>query len=129
MKLLFLTALLFTICAPAFSQNKPWVVPASDSKKVNPVKADATSIAEGKQIWAKHCQSCHGRTGKGDGPKAAELKTEAGDFTKATVQSQTDGALFYKISKGREDMPSFKKKIPDTEELWSVVNYIRTLKK
>jgi mono/diheme cytochrome c family protein len=65
----------------------------------------------------------------GDGPKAAELKTEPGDFTKADVQAQTDGSIYYKISEGREDMPSFKKKIPDAEDIWSIVDYVRTLKK
>jgi mono/diheme cytochrome c family protein len=43
-------------------------------------------------------------------------------------QKQSDGSLFYKISEGREDMPSFKKKIPDEEDIWSIVNYLRTLK-
>jgi mono/diheme cytochrome c family protein len=95
----------------------------------NPVKSDATSLAEGKELWSKHCQSCHGKTGLGDGTKAAQLKTEPGNFTKADVQSQSDGSLFYKSSEGRDDMPSFKKKIPDEEERWSIINYIRTLKK
>jgi mono/diheme cytochrome c family protein len=65
----------------------------------------------------------------GDGPKAAQLKTEAGDFSTADFQSQTDGAIFYKTSEGRDDMPSFKKKIPDADERWSIVNFVRTLKK
>jgi hypothetical protein len=30
---------------------------------------------------------------------------------------------------GRDDMPSFKKKIPDTDDLWSLVHYMRTMKK
>jgi mono/diheme cytochrome c family protein len=45
------------------------------------------------------------------------------------VQAETDGELFYKISEGREDMPAFKKKIPDEEDRWSVVNFTRTFKK
>ena len=65
----------------------------------------------------------------GDGPKAAQLKTEAGDFSKADVQAQSDGSLFYKTSEGRDDMPNFKKKIPDADERWSIVNYMRTFKK
>jgi hypothetical protein len=65
----------------------------------------------------------------GDGTKAATLKTEPGDFSKADFQSQSDGAIFYKSSEGRDDMPSFKKKIPEAEDRWSVVNYLRTLKK
>jgi len=95
----------------------------------NPVKSDATVLAEGKELWAKHCQSCHGKSGKGDGPKAAQLKTQPEDLGAAIIQKQPDGAIFYKTSEGREDMPSFKKKIPDQDEIWTLVNYVRTFKK
>lgn len=110
-------------------QPKPWPVPDKNAKMVNPVKPGGESIAAGKALWILHCQSCHGKTGVGDGTKAAQLKTPPGDFTKTTTQSQSDGALFYKISEGREDMPSFKKKIPDQEDIWNIVVFVRTLKK
>ena len=106
----------------------PWPVPDSYKNKSNPLKGNAESIATGKSIYNQHCKSCHGTKGKGDGPKASQLDTECGDFTKASFQSQTDGALFYKTFEGRKDMPSFKKKIPDAEDIWAVVNYMRTLK-
>ena len=93
------------------------------------LKTDAQTIATGKTLYTTHCKSCHGAKGMGDGSKAAQLKTEAGDFTKATFQSQTDGALFYKTSEGRDDMPSFKKKVPDEDDRWALVNFMRTLKK
>ena len=108
--------------------NDPWPVPDKYKNMPNPVKSDATSIATGKELYTQHCKSCHGTKGKGDGPKAAQLDTESGDFTKADFQKQTDGALFYKTSEGRKDMPSFKKKIADQNDIWAVVNYIRTLK-
>jgi len=111
------------------ADKKPWPVPDKDKNMVNPVKAEAASIAEGKTLWAKHCQSCHGKSGMGDGSKAAQLKTEPGDFSKPVTQSQTDGSLFYKSTQGRDDMPTFKKKIPDADDMWNIVNYIRTLKK
>lgn len=110
-------------------QPKPWPVPDADKNKVNPIKADASSIADGKALWGTHCQSCHGKKGMGDGPKAAQLKTEPGDFSKTSTQSQTDGSLYYKIAKGRDDMPGFKKKIPENDDIWSIVNFIRTMKK
>jgi hypothetical protein len=50
-------------------------------------------------------------------------------MTLAAFQSQSDGALFYKTSEGRDDMPSFKKKIPDAEDIWNLVNFVRTFKK
>jgi mono/diheme cytochrome c family protein len=110
-------------------QPKPWPVPDNFKKMKNPVASDATTIADGKALWNTHCKSCHGAKGLGDGSKAAQLKTEPGDFSKADVQSQTDGALFYKLSEGREDMPAFKKKMPEADERWSILNFMRTLKK
>ena len=107
--------------------NDPWPVPEKYQKMPNPVKADAASVSAGKSLWTKHCASCHGKTGLGDGTKAAKLKTQPGDFSKAEFKSQPDGAIFYKTQEGRKDMPSFKKKIPDEDDIWSVVNYIRTL--
>ncbi len=110
-------------------QPKPWIVPDKFAKAVNPVKSDASSISAGKSLWGTHCSSCHGKTGLGDGNKAAQLKTQPSDFTKGTFQSQSDGSIFYKITEGRDDMPGFKKKIPDEEDMWSLVVYVRTLKK
>ncbi|MEQ1623591.1 MAG: c-type cytochrome [Sediminibacterium sp.] len=110
------------------NQAKPWPVPDASKNKANPLKGDAASIATGKTLYSTHCKSCHGTKGKGDGTKAAQLDTECGDFTSAAFQAQTDGAMFYKTMEGRKDMPSFKKKIPDAEEVWAIVNYMRTLK-
>lgn len=110
-------------------QSKPWPVPDNFKKMKNAVAADATSVSDGKNLWNTHCKSCHGAKGLGDGSKAAQLKTEPGDFSKPVVQTQTDGELFYKLTEGRDDMPSFKKKLPDAEDRWSLVNFIRTLKK
>ncbi len=129
--LICLVAGLFILTA-GFSVNhqpKPWPVPDAAAKKANPVKSSSESISSGKALWNQHCASCHGKTGKGDGTKAAQLKTQPEDLSSATIQSQSDGALFYKTSEGRGDMPSFKKKIPDPNEIWDLVNFMRTFKK
>jgi mono/diheme cytochrome c family protein len=54
------------------------------------------------------------------------LDTDCGDFTKPAFKSQTDGALYYKTAEGRKDMPAYKKKIPDANDIWAIVNYMRT---
>lgn len=113
---------------PKNTWQNPWKVPDAAKNKTNPLKGDAASVAVGKTLYTTHCKSCHGTKGKGDGPKSAQLDTESGDFSKATFQAQTDGALFYKTSEGRKDMPSFKKKLPEADDIWAVVNYLRTLK-
>ncbi len=112
---------------PKNSPQEPWKVPDAAKNKANPVKSDAESLANGKALYNQHCKSCHGAKGKGDGPKAATLDTDCGDFTKPAFKSQTDGALFYKTSEGRKDMPSYKKKIADANDIWAIVNYMRTL--
>jgi mono/diheme cytochrome c family protein len=133
MKILRISAILaVSVAAASFTllqQPKPWNVPDKAAKTANAVKTNAESVSAGKALWSQHCTSCHGKTGLGDGNKAAQLKTTPPDFTKPAVQSQTDGALFFKISEGRDDMPSFKKKIPEQEDIWNLVNFMRTLKK
>ncbi|MBI4947353.1 MAG: c-type cytochrome [Bacteroidetes bacterium] len=107
-------------------KKKPWVVPEKSKAMKSPVKSDATSIASGKALYTKHCKSCHGATGKGDGPKSKELDTPTGDFT-VDLKGQTEGEIFYKIKEGRDDMPNFKKKLPDDADIWAMVNYVRSL--
>lgn len=109
------------------AKTKPWDAPEASKKMKNPVKSSPESIAAGKTLFAKHCKSCHGATGKGDGPKSKELDTPSGDFSVAEFQSQSDGSLYYKTKEGRDDMPSFSKKITEDEDYWNIVNFVRTL--
>ena len=81
----------------------------------------------GKSLYAKHCHSFHGKEGYGDGKKAEDVEGDLGDFSSEEFQAQTDGALFYKTSFGRDDMPEYTKKMPDDEDRWLIVNYMRTL--
>lgn len=124
-----ISLVLFGFVANKTMLQEPWPVPDSYKNKANPVaKTDADALQTGKELYAQHCQSCHGKKGKGDGSKASQLDTDPGDFTTAKFQAQTDGAIFYKTFEGRKDMPSYKKKIPAANDIWAVVNYMRTLK-
>lgn len=134
LKLLVFTAIvmIFVKVNPVSAQSKPkpWPVPEAEKSKKPTVKLnDATVIAGGKELWMKHCKSCHGAKGLGDGAKSATLKTLAGDFSTAEFQKSTDGELYYKVAKGRDEMPAYDKKIPDAADIWSLVAFMRTLKK
>jgi mono/diheme cytochrome c family protein len=128
----FLVVAILAIALMSFIsiQQKPkaWDVPANYKSMKNPVKSDASSIAAGKALWGQHCSSCHGKAGMGDGPKARNLESAAGDFSVAAFQGQSDGDLFFKVKTGRGEMPKYDKKIPD-EDIWALVNYMRSLKK
>lgn len=108
-------------------QQEPWVVPAKYNKMKNPYAKAKDGDNIGKILYAKHCKSCHGTKGKGDGKKAESLDTPTGDFTLAEFKKQTDGSLYYKTFFGRDDMPGFEKKITDKEDQWMVINYIKNL--
>jgi len=108
--------------------QEEWKVPAKYQTMKNTTKANKENLAIGKSLYSKHCKSCHGSTGLGDGTKAANLEGNLGDFSSKKFQSQSDGALFYKSYIGRKDMPNYEKKMSE-EDMWFAVNYIRTLKK
>ena len=105
---------------------EPWNAPARAAAKKNPVAADATSIARGKAVYTAECFTCHGTTGKGDGPQAKDLETNPGNLT--NLQGQSPGALFWKVSEGKKPMPTFSTKLTE-QQRWDVVNYIQTLGK
>ena len=105
-----------------------WPVPATEKCKVNPVKADDATLQLGTSSWSKNCASCHGKTGLGDGVKGRMCKTNPGDFLSVEFQAFTDGELFYRTKTGRNEMPSFDKKIPENE-IWALVNHMRSFKK
>ena len=110
------------------AQAKPWDVPANFKSMKNPVaKGDASNKA-GMALYNKNCASCHGKVGLGDGVKARALKDHPGDFSTAAYQDQTDGEHFYKTKNGRGEMPKYEGKLSD-DDIWNIVNYMRTFKK
>jgi len=71
--------------------------------------------AGGAALFAKHCASCHGASGVGDGPLAAELRTKPADLTRiaernggkfddAAVMAAIDGRRTV-AAHGPRDMP------------------------
>ncbi len=125
--IMFIGSATISSFAPA---QEPWDVPTKYVKMENPTDPDdSENLSIGKQLYMKHCRSCHGKTGLGDGTKSAELDTSPGDFSTAEFQGQSDGELYYKTVFGRDDMPNYEKKIPEEEDRWLVVNYMRTMAK
>ena len=60
--------------------------------------------------------------------KQNHLKQSRTNFSKAEFQNQTDGEHFYKTKTGRGDMPKYEGKLSD-DDIWNIVNYMRTFKK
>lgn len=120
-----MTIFIFTMVAFTVPQDK-WDVP-DEYKKMKNEYAGEDEDDIGKDLYSKHCKSCHGKEGYGDGTKAAELETAMRDLSTEEVQGQSDGELYYKAIIGRDEMPNFEKKISDAEDRWMVINYLRAL--
>jgi mono/diheme cytochrome c family protein len=128
MKLLMVSSVLLIFSATLVAQPKGWTVPANFKTMKNPVASGDASNKAGMALYTKNCASCHGKAGLGDGVKARALKDFPGDFSKADFQNQTDGEHFYKTKTGKGEMPKYEGKLAD-DDIWNIVNYMRTFKK
>ncbi|HLV95298.1 MAG TPA: cytochrome c [Candidatus Acidoferrales bacterium] len=104
-------------------------IPPEAVKQANPVKATAASLAAGKRMYGYDCAMCHGAKGDGKGDLAADMKTPIVDFRDPKgMQTKTDGELFYIIKNGKGEMPAEGTRAKP-EQVWDMVNYIRSLSK
>ena len=115
-------AALVALGGSAWAQG-PWEAPAAEKGKKNP----GGNAANGKKLAEVNCVSCHGASGKGDGPAAQALTPKPADWTSQKVQKESDGELFWKISNGRGPMPPWKH-LPEKDR-WDLVSYVKSLGK
>jgi mono/diheme cytochrome c family protein len=126
--------LMVSACTPALrAQDKPkdskdaeFKVPPDDAKKTNPLKSDASTLADGKKLFSSQCALCHGATGDGKGDLAQDMKLTMRDYhDPAALKDKSDGELFYILSKGKGDMPGEDDRLSETQR-WELVAYIRS---
>ena len=96
---------------------------------INPIAADADSLARGKELYTIYCAVCHAEDGLANPEKApvAGLLAKGGapPFPLSTTVAYSDGQLYTKIRYGKPLMPGYPQ-IPH-EDRWHIVNYLRTL--
>ncbi len=116
------TAAVVGLSGSAWAQG-PWEAPASEKGKKSP----GGNAANGKKLAETNCFTCHGASGKGDGPAAAALNPKPADWTSPKVQKESDGELFWKISNGRGPMPPWKHL--SEKDRWDLIAHVRSLGK
>ena len=114
--------------ASAQTQTGKWVAPATADALKNPQAGNATAVKDGKALYISYCSPCHGEKGKGDGVAGGALSPKPANHTSPLVQNQTDGAIFWKLSEGRNAMAAYKNSLTETQR-WNLVCFIRSLKK
>jgi len=84
----------------------------------------AQDVASGEKVYKAKCASCHGPDGKGE--TAAGKATKARDICSEEVKKESDAAWTEIITKGKNKMPPYDKKITDAE-VKDVIAYMRSL--
>ena len=94
---------------------------------VNPIEATPESRAAGRQLYVFMCRECHGNSGRGDGDMSHAGGVPS-DFTDDVWKhGETDGEIFTVIKEGvTADMQGYANRMND-EQIWHVVNYLRSL--
>jgi mono/diheme cytochrome c family protein len=127
--LLFTCALWAQQAQPPKSASGESTIPAEAKNQPNPVKPTPESLAQGKKMYGLDCAMCHGKNGDGKGELAADTKSKVTDFTDpATLKNVRDGELFYIIKNGKGEMPPEGSRV-NSNGIWNLVNYVRSLAK
>jgi mono/diheme cytochrome c family protein len=106
--------------------TEKWTAPAAEAGRKNPVPLSQSSLAAGQKIYVKRCVACHGKMGNGDGPDAADLGIHPAKLSHPSIQEETDGELYWKITVGKKPMPNYGSRLSPTDR-WNVINYLRSL--
>src|SRR5690554_5113429 len=113
------------VLSSAVESHDEWVVPDSVRRFRNP-HTDQQALSHGESLYKIHCWACHGETGLGDGAAGGAMGAQPANFQDDKVREQSDGALYWKITHGNVNMPSFKEVLSD-EQRWQLVAFIRRI--
>jgi copper transport protein len=93
----------------------------------NPFPPTTASVETGQRLYAQRCASCHGPSGRGNGPLAAVLRPLPADLV-VHVPLHTDHDLFQSIHDGVTGtaMAPLGRQMTE-EEIWHTINYLKTL--
>ncbi len=127
--ILIFSALVLSACGGGSAADTP-NIPAEYAGKTNPLGSDAASA--GQAIYVVQCASCHGDSGKGDGPAGKALTPPAANLVESNAK-YGDDYLYYRIAEGgtmnpyNSSMPPFKN-VLSADEIWQLVAHINTFK-
>ncbi|MEM7552276.1 MAG: cytochrome c [Bacteroidota bacterium] len=92
---------------------------------LNPVDSTAAIVKEGKALYGRFCQHCHGEKGLGDGSVGKVYKGVT-SYTSASVKDKPGGHIFHVITHGKGRMGAHGSQI-STEDRWKIVRYVNVL--
>jgi mono/diheme cytochrome c family protein len=105
--------------------GQEWVVPEDKKGKLSTFPFDDKTRKTGEKLYSINCISCHGTPGKANYLK---LVPPPGDPATEKIQRNSDGEIFYKLTTGRGQMPSFRS-VLSSAEIWNIISFLRSYNK
>lgn len=105
-------------------------IPSPYSGMRDPLADTGTKLWRGRAVFDRHCASCHGWSGEGDGPEAFALVPAPADleWLARTPKSRAQAYVYWSIAEGGRafdsEMPAFKQTL-SKKDIWAVTAYLR----
>lgn len=96
---------------------------------VTPIPASPPSLARGRAVYRGQCTVCHGETGRGDGPGAAQLKPPPVNLADPQIMGAVSRLDVYRrvlLGVAGTAMPAFERTLSE-DDRWAVAAYVLTL--
>ncbi|MGB0166922.1 MAG: c-type cytochrome [Luteibaculum sp.] len=106
--------------------NTPEGYESAGTSLKSPLKTTEATIAQGKEIYTKFCQHCHGEKGAGDGAVVTNGGYPQPPAYTGTLKGLAEGKMFHTITYGKGQMGSHASQL-NKEERWLVIQYVKTL--
>ncbi|HEY1008610.1 MAG TPA: cytochrome c, partial [Daejeonella sp.] len=104
--------------------QEPFKAPAWADTIKNPIGTSAEIISRGEELYNLYCFACHGETGYGDGAAGGAMGVKPANFHDPKFIKQKDGAIFWKLTNGKGNMPPFKEILKE-EQRWELIAYLK----
>jgi mono/diheme cytochrome c family protein len=93
----------------------------------NPTDSTEAVLKDGKALYERFCQHCHGAKGMGDG-KVGKVYKGVTAYTSASVIDKPGGHIYHVITHGKGRMGAHGSQISE-EDRWKIVRYVQVLQK
>jgi mono/diheme cytochrome c family protein len=92
----------------------------------SPIPMTQATVDQGKVIYTKFCQQCHGETGEGNGPVVERGGHPGPQSYSGPLKDLPEGKMFHTLTYGKGAMGSHASQLTK-EERWLVVQYVKYL--
>lgn len=97
----------------------------------SPIPTSEGVIAEGKLLYGRYCNHCHGANGQGSEDPTAKVGVilkGVPSYSLGRVATVSEGHIFHVITYGKGRMGAHGSQISE-ENRWKIVQYVQTLQK